>query len=150
MMTIWVDADACPVIVRELICKTAKRKQVLARFVANQAIQLPKSPYVQMQVVAKGFDVADNHIAQHVQTGDVVITSDIPLANDVLTHGARVLSPRGHEYTFDNIKQALNMRDFMDSMRSTGVLEPQQMGGQKPYGDKDKKAFADGLNRLLG
>lgn len=150
-LSIWVDADACPVIARELINKTAIRTQTPAIFVANQAIKLPKSPFIRLEVVSAGFDVADDYIATHCQQGDLVITSDIPLASDVIDKGAKVITTRGQEYTADNIKQALNMRDFMDVMRGTGVPDPQQTAkmGQKPYGDKDKKAFADALNRLV-
>lgn len=150
-MSIWVDADACPVIVRELIGKTAIRTQTPAIFVANQAIKLPKSPLIGLQVVAAGFDVADAHIVKHCQRGDLVITNDIPLASDAINKGASVITTRGQAYTADNIKQALNMRDFMDMMRGTGVINPQETAktGQKPYGNKDKKAFADALNRLV-
>lgn len=150
-MSIWVDADACPVIARELIGKTATRTQTPAVFVANQAIKLPKSPFISLQVVLAGFDVADDYIAKHCQQGDLVVTSDIPLASDVIDKGAIVITARGQAYTADNIKQALNMRDFMDMMRGTGVPDSQDMAkmGQKPYGNKDKKAFADALNRLV-
>lgn len=150
-MIIWVDADACPVIAKELIGKTAIRTNTPAIFVANQTIKLPKSPLLRLQLVASGFDVADDHIVKHCQQGDLVITSDIPLANEVIDKGAKVITTRGQEYTINNIKQALNMRDFMDVMRGTGLPDPQEMAkmGQKPYGDKDKKAFADALNRLV-
>ena len=102
-----------------------------------------------MTVVPQGFDKADDYIVEHIQAGDLAITSDIPLANDILDKGGQVLTTRGAIYDKNNIKQKLNMRDFMDTMRGTGVLELQQMSGQKPYGDRDKKAFADGLNRLV-
>ena len=102
-----------------------------------------------MIVVGSGFDVADDYIADNVAPGDLVITSDIPLANDVLDNGGQVLTPHGIIYDKNNIKQKLNMRDFMDTMRSTGVLDLSQMGGQKPYYDKDKKQCADGLNKLV-
>lgn len=148
-MQIWVDADAVPLIAKDLIIKTAERTQTTAIFVANQPIKLRKSPLLIMTVVPQGFDKADDYIAEHVQAGDLAITSDIPLANDILDKGAHVITPRGEVYNKDNIKQKLNMRDFMDTMRGTGVLELQQMSGQKPYGDRDKKAFADGLNRLV-
>ena len=102
-----------------------------------------------MTVVPSGFDKADDYIAENIQSGDLAITSDIPLANDILDKGGKVLTSRGVIYDHNNIKQKLNMRDFMDTMRGTGVLELQEMSGQKPYGDRDKKAFADGLNRLV-
>lgn len=148
-MMIYVDADATPAIAKELIIKTANRTQVLAVFVANHFIKLPPSPYLKMVVVSDGFDVADNHIAHHVCMGDLVITSDIPLANDVIERGAKVLTHRGEELTEQNIKPKLNARDFMETLRGTGVLDPKSMGNQKPYGDKDKMAFANGLNRLV-
>ena len=148
-MKIWIDADACPVVVKDLICKTAERTQTQAIFVANQSIKIRKSPLISMMVVPSGFDKADDYIADNVEEGDLVITSDIPLANDVLDNGGQVLTPHGVIYDANNIKQKLNARDFMDTMRSTGVLDLTQMGGQKPYSDKDKKAFADGLNRLV-
>ncbi|WP_333614064.1 YaiI/YqxD family protein [Psychrobacter sp.] len=138
-MQIWVDADSVPLIAKDLIIKTAERTQTMAIFVANQPIKLRKSPLLVMTVVPSGFDKAD----------DLAITSDIPLANDILDKGGMVLTTRGMVYDKNNIKQKLNMRDFMDTMRGTGVLELQEMSGQKPYGDRDKKAFADGLNRLV-
>ncbi|UXZ05480.1 YaiI/YqxD family protein [Moraxella nasicaprae] len=148
-MIIYADADALPTIAKDLIVKTVGRTQVQAVFVANKPIKLPPSPYLRMMVVAQGFDVADNFIATQVRMGDLVITSDIPLADEVLAKGAKVLTPRGEEFTASNIKAKLNARDFMESLRGTGVLDPNQMGGQKPYGDKDKQAFANGLNRLV-
>lgn len=148
-MKILIDADALPVIAKELIIKTANRTKVQAIFVANQFIKLPPSSHLQMVVVPQGFDVADDHIVEHTLMGDLVITSDIPLANDALQKGAKVLTSRGEEFTLSNIKPKLNARDFMETLRGTGVLEPANMGGQKPYSDKDKIAFANGLNRLV-
>ncbi|WP_434353417.1 YaiI/YqxD family protein [Psychrobacter sp. HD31] len=148
-MHIWVDADACPKIARELITKTAMRTQTKTTFVANQALHLTPSPFINMKVVAQGFDVADNVIIENCTRGDLIITNDIPLADEGINEGAKVMSFKGMIYTKDNIKQSLNMRDFMDTMRGTGVLNPTEMGGQKPYSDKDKKAFADGLNKLV-
>ena len=148
-MKIWIDADACPLVVKDLIVKTVLRTQVPAIFVANQPIKVRKSPLITMVVVSSGFDIADDYIADNVETGDLVITSDIPLANDVLNNGGQVMTPHGIIYDKENIKQKLNGRDFMDMMRGTGVLDLTQMSGQKPYSDKDKKAFADGLNRLV-
>lgn len=145
-MIIWIDADACPIIVKQLIIKTAERTQTQANFVANRAITLPRLPLLNMIVVEGGFDKADDYIADHCSHGDVVITADIPLANDCVNKGAKVVTPRGFIYDKDNIKQKLNMRDFMDTMRSTGVLEPSQQSGQAPYSDKDKQTFANVLN----
>ncbi|STZ64328.1 Uncharacterized BCR, YaiI/YqxD family COG1671 [Moraxella lacunata] len=148
-MIIYIDADALPTIAKELIIKTTNRTQVQAIFVANAYIKLPPSPYLKSVVVAQGFDVADTYITDHAQAGDLVITSDIPLANDVLQKGAKVLTARGEEFTIDNIKPKLNARDFVETLRGTGVLDPREMGGQKPYGDREKQAFANGLNRLV-
>lgn len=151
-MQIWIDADACPKIAKELICKTAIRTKTTAHFVANQYLTLPKSPSIKMTVVKQGFDVADNYIVEHCQTNDIIITNDIPMANDIISKldkHAKVMNFKGKLYNKENIKQALSMRDFMDTMRGTGMLDPSEMGGQKPYSDKDKKAFADGLNRLV-
>ena len=148
-MQIWIDADSVPLIAKDLIIKTAERTQTRAIFVANQPIKLRKSPLLVMTVVPSGFDKADDYIVEQIQPGDLAITSDIPLANDILDKGGMVLTTRGVVYDKNNIKQKLNMRDFMDTMRGTGVLELQEMSGQKPYGDRDKKAFADGLNKLV-
>ncbi|OOR90004.1 YaiI/YqxD family protein [Moraxella bovis] len=148
-MIIYIDADAIPTIAKELIIKTAGRTQVQAIFVANAYVKLPPSPYLKSVVVSQGFDMADNFIVDNVGVGDLVITSDIPLADKVLTKGAKVLTSQGEELTPNNIKPKLNVRDFMESLRGTGVLDPTDMGGQKPYGDKDKQAFANGLNRLV-
>lgn len=148
-MIIYVDADAIATAAKELIIKTANRTQTQAVFVANSFTKLPPSAYLTSVVVAHGFDVADDYIVCHAQAGDLVITNDIPLADSVITKSAKVLTMRGEELTSQNIKQKLNARDFMDMMRGTGVLTPVQMGSQKSYDDKDKKRFADGLNRLV-
>ena len=148
-MHIYIDADALPVIARTLLIRTATRTGIGMSFVANSFIRLPRLPNIHMQVVAQGFDVADAFIVAHVHPGDLVITSDIPLANDVLARSAQVLTPRGEIWTTENIKPKLNARDFIESLRGTNVLDPTSQGGQKPYGDKDKIAFANGLNRLI-
>ena len=148
-MKIWIDADACPLVVKDLVTKTVERTKVPAVFVANQPIKVRKSPLISMVVVSSGFDIADDYIADNVEPGDLVITSDIPLANDVLDNGGQVMTPHGVIYDKNNIKQKLNGRDFMDMMRGTGAIDLTQMAGQKPYSDRDKKAFADGLNRLV-
>ncbi len=148
-MKIYIDADALPTIAKDILIKTANRTQVLAVFVANNHIKLPPSAYLSSVVVSQGFDKADDFIVANVSQGDLVITSDIPLANDVLERGARVLTSRGEVLSLENIKAKLNVRDFMESLRGTNVLDPRQMGGQKPYSDKDKIAFANGLNRLV-
>lgn len=148
-LTLWIDADAIPNVAKQIIIKTAERTQTTTIFVANRAITLPRLPVLQMKVVEGGFDKADDYIAEQCVAGDVVITSDIPLANDCINKGAKVVTSRGFMYDKDNIKQKLNMRDFMDTMRSTGVLEPSQQGGQAPYSDKDKQAFANILNAWI-
>ncbi|UNU72783.1 DUF188 domain-containing protein [Moraxella nasovis] len=148
-MIIYIDADAIPTIAKELIIKTANRTGVQAVFVANRFTKLPPSPYLKSIIVSQGFDVADNYIVDTVLAGDLVITGDIPLANDALNKGAKVLTSRGDELTIENIKPKLSTRDFMESLRGTNVLDLNEMGGQKPYGDKDKIAFANGLNRLI-
>jgi uncharacterized protein YaiI (UPF0178 family) len=145
MLTIWVDADACPVVIKDIICRAAERTQTLAVFVANQAINLPKSKYSQMLQVGAGFDVADNTIVQKMNTGDIVITSDIPLAAEVLDKKALVITSRGERYTQDNIKARLTMRDFMETMRASGI----QSGGQATLNHADRQAFANALDSIL-
>ncbi|OPH39268.1 YaiI/YqxD family protein [Moraxella equi] len=148
-MIIYIDADAIPAIAKELIIKTANRTQVQAIFVANTYIKLPPSPYLKSVVVAQGFDVADDYIAEAVAPFDLVITSDTPLAFAVLHKGAFAFDCRGQIFEKETIGGRLSVRDFMDTMRHTGVLDPSQMGGQKPYSEKDKKNFADSLNKLI-
>ncbi len=144
-MKIWVDADACPVVIREILCRAAKRTETPTFFVANQHITLPKSPLLTMLQVSQGFDVADNTIVQKVNVNDLVITSDIPLANEVLEKDALVLSPRGQRYTHENIKARLNMRDFMETMRASGI----QSGGPAALNHADRQTFANALDRIL-
>ncbi|MEO0443530.1 MAG: YaiI/YqxD family protein [Pseudomonadota bacterium] len=144
-MTIWVDADACPVVIREIICRAAQRTQTPSTFVANQFIRLPQSPYIKMLQVEPGFDVADNTILQRAVANDIVVTSDIPLAADVLEKGSYVISSRGEQYTQDTIKARLTMRDFMDTMRASGI----QSGGPPALSHSDRQQFANLLDRLL-
>lgn len=148
-MKIYIDADSVPVVARQLIIKTANRTQTLAIFVANHYLKLPPSAFIQSVVVSQGFDVADDYISDNAKSDDLVITSDIPLADSVIDKGAKVLTMRGEELTCQNIKQKLASRDFMDMMRGTNVLDMREMGGQKPYDDKDKQRFANALNRLV-
>lgn len=145
MMQIWVDADATPKVVKEILFRAADREKITINFVANQALYLPKSPYLKSLQVASGFDVADNEIVERVEAGDLVITADIPLASDVIDKGANVIDPRGEVYTTENIKGRLNMRDFLDSMRSSGV----QTGGPTAYSQSDKQNFANQLDRHI-
>jgi len=144
-MKIWVDADACPVVIKEILFKAATRTQVITTFIANQYIKTPPSPYLKSIQVAPGFDVADNEIVKLCGPDDLVITADIPLAAEVIEKGAQALNPRGEMYSLDSIKQKLNMRDFMDTMRASGV----QTGGQAPLNQKDRQNFANNLDRYL-
>ncbi|WP_028116028.1 YaiI/YqxD family protein [Ferrimonas senticii] len=144
-MSIWVDADACPAVIREILCKAADRTKITTTFVANHPIRLPPSPYSQFRQISAGFDVADNWIVQQVVAGDLVITADIPLAAEVIDKQALALSPRGELYTSANVRQRLNMRDFMDTLRSSGI----QSGGPAPLGVQDRREFAAQLDRYL-
>jgi uncharacterized protein len=144
-MKIWVDADACPVVIKEILYRAAARTEVEVTLVANQPVQIPKSRYINFIQVAQGFDVADNEIVKRLKTGDLVITSDIPLAADVIEKGGFALSPRGEMYTTNNIKSRLNMRDFMETLRSSGV----DTGGPSAMSQGDRKAFANHLDKLL-
>ena len=144
-MEIWVDADACPVVIKEIIFKAAQRTKVHVTLVANQFIQTPRLPNIKFIRVASGFDVADDEIVKRVQEGDLVITSDIPLAAEVIEKGGLALSPRGEMHTTENIKQRLNIRDFMDTMRASGV----NTGGPPPLNQNDRQTFANHLDRLL-
>ena len=144
-MTVWVDADACPGVIKEILFKAAKRTRVQLTLVANQTVRVPPSPNINSIRVGAGFDVADNEIVKRVEPGDLVITSDIPLAAEVIEKQALALNPRGELYTLDNVRQKLNMRDFMDTMRSSGI----HTGGPSALGKKDRQAFANHLDRYL-
>ncbi len=142
---IWVDADACPRVIKEILFRAADRVSIAVILVANQPLQVPGSRYIRSIQVAAGFDVADNHIVQQADAGDLVITADIPLAAEVIAKGCLALNPRGELYTEDNIRQRLNMRDFMDTLRSSGV----DTGGPASFSQADRQAFANQLDRLL-
>lgn len=144
-MKIWVDADACPVVVRDILFRASERTGVEVTLVANQFIRTPASPKVTMLQVMSGFDVADNEIVRRAEPGDMVITSDIPLADEIITKGAHALSSRGELFTKENIKSRLNIRDFMDTMRSSGV----QTGGPAPMSQADRQQFANHLDKWL-
>jgi uncharacterized protein YaiI (UPF0178 family) len=144
-MRIWVDADACPGVIKEILYRAAARVQVALVLVANQRLTTPRSPYVSAVRVAAGFDVADHHIVTHMEPGDLVITADIPLAAEVLEHGGEAINPRGERYSRDTIRERLVMRDFMDLMRGSGEMT----GGPPPLGQADRQAFANALDRLL-
>jgi len=143
---IWVDADACPVVAREILFRAADRTGVQLTMVANHPVSTPMSKNINSLQVPGGFDVADNEIVKRLEPGDLVITSDIPLAAEVIEKGGHALSPRGELHTSENIRAKLNMRDFMDTMRSSGV---QMGGGPSAYGQRDKQEFANNLDRLL-
>ncbi len=144
-MKIWVDADACPVVVKEILFRAAERTKVHLTLVANQPISTPRSPHIDSLQVASGFDVADDEIVKRAEPGDLVITSDIPLAAEVIEKGGHVLSPRGELYSSENIRARLNMRDFMDTMRASGI----NTGGPPALSQGDRQAFANHLDRLL-
>jgi hypothetical protein len=144
-MPIWVDADACPRPVREILFRAAERTGEELVLVANHAMTVPRRPNVRFLQVRGGFDVADNEIMGRVAPGDLVVTADIPLAADVIARGGHALNPRGEMYSADTIRSILNMRDFMDTMRSSGVVT----GGPPPLGQADRKAFANQLDGWL-
>ena len=142
---IWVDAAACPVAIKEILFKAANRVQIETTLVANHAMYLPPSRYLNFIQVVAGFDVADNEIVKRLSAGDLVVTSDIPLADEVITKGGSALSPRGEVFSANNIKSKLSMRDFMDVIRSSGV----QTGGPPPLNQADRQTFANQLDRWL-
>jgi uncharacterized protein YaiI (UPF0178 family) len=144
-MPIWVDADACPGVIKEILFRAAQRSQIVTTLVANQYIATPASKVISMVQVSAGFDVADNEIVKRVVAGDLVITSDIPLAAEVVEKGAEALSHRGEAYTKETIRQRLSMRDFMENLRSSGV----QTGGQAAMNHTDRQTFANKLDRWI-
>ncbi len=144
-MQIWVDADACPKVIKDILFRAAERRRIPLILVANQPLNTPPSRYIRALQVPAGLDVADNHIVEQVQAGDLVITADIPLAAAVIARAAHALNPRGELYTTENIRERLTMRNFMDSLRSTGV----NTGGPPALGLADRQAFANQLDRFL-
>ena len=142
---IWVDADACPKVIKEILFRAAERVDIDVTLVANQPIPVPKSQFIHFVQVSTGFDVADNHIVQACNAEDLVITADIPLAAEVIAKGALALNPRGELYTKENIGQRLAMRDFMDTLRGSGV----DTGGPSAFNMSDRQTFANQLGRLL-
>lgn len=145
-MKIWVDADACPVVIKEILYRAANRTGVELTLVANQPLSTPNSPNIKTLQVPRGFDVADDEIVRRITAGDLVITSDIPLAAEIIAKGGHALSPRGELHTTENIGQRLNMRDFLDTMRFSGV---EMGGGPAAFSQRDKQAFANNLDRIL-
>lgn len=144
-MNIWIDADACPAVIKDILYRAAQRSQLPLTLVANQMLRTPPSPLIRAVQVPRGFDVADDYIVEHASSGDLVITADIPLASEVLRKGAQVLSPRGERYTADNISERLSIRDMMDELRSAGV----DTGGPAAFSQADRRAFANTLDQLL-
>ena len=144
-MKIWVDADACPIVIKDILYKAAERTQTELILVANQHLRVPGSRYIKSIQVQPGFYVADNEIVKLVEKNDLVITSDIPLADEVIEKGGQALSPRGELYTASNIKSRLNIRDFMDTMRASG----EHTGGPAPLNQSDRQQFANHLDRIL-
>ena len=144
-MQIWVDADACPNVIKEILFRVAERARIMVTLVANQPVPVPRMQYVRAVQVAQGFDIADNEIVLRCEPGDLVITADIPLAAEVIAKGATALNPRGELYTKENVKARLNMRDFMDTMRSSGI----HTGGPPALNQRDRQAFANALDRFI-
>jgi uncharacterized protein YaiI (UPF0178 family) len=143
---IYVDADACPSVIRDILYRVSQRTGIEVILVANQALSTPRIPSVRSIQVSQGFDVADNHIVELAEVDDLVITADIPLAAEVIDKGAKALNPRGELYTKSNIRARLNMRDFMDSMRNSGV---QVGGGPPPLSQRDRMDFANALDSYI-
>ena len=144
-MQIWIDADACPNVIKEILFRAAERLQIPLTLVANKSLRTPPSPYIKSIRVGAGFDVADNMIVQEMESGDLVITADIPLASEVIDKNGHALNPRGEFYFKENIEERLTMRNFMDELRSTGV----NTGGPATLNQKDRQAFANQLDRFL-
>jgi uncharacterized protein YaiI (UPF0178 family) len=144
-MRIWVDADACPYVIKEILFRAAERAQVVTTLVSNMALRTPESPLIKAIRVAKGFDGADQRIVQEMQPGDLVITADLPLAAEVVTRGGHALDPRGELYSEDNVRERLAMRNLMQALRSGGEL----VGGPAPFKQSDRQQFANQLDRFL-
>ena len=144
-MRIWVDADACPQVIKEILYRAAERVQVLTTLVANTPLRVPPSDFIRAVRVSQGSDVADNRIAQEVEPGDLVVTADIPLAAAVIARGAHALDPRGELYSEDNVRERLAIRNLMQDLRATGTL----VDGPAPFGPRERRLFADHLDRLL-
>lgn len=144
-MRIWVDADACPGVIKDILYRAAERASLQLILVANRALQVPRSPWIRTVQVSSGFDVADHHIVAVLAAGDLVITADIPLAAAVVEKGALALNPRGELYTHDNVQGLLDLRNFMDTLRSSGV----DTGGPGALSSSDRQAFASQLDRWI-
>lgn len=144
-MKIWVDADACPNLIKDILFRAAKRKKIQMVFVSNQPIYIVPSPFIKHMLVTGGFDMADNKIVEEMHAGDLVITADIPLADAVVSKGGQALNPRGELYSENNIKQRLAIRNISEGLRGSGVMT----GGPAKIANKDIQAFANCLDRIL-
>ena len=144
-MKIWVDADACPRAVKDILFRVAERTQIAVTFVANQRIRLPESPFIDLIQVGQGADIADDEIANRCESGDLIVTADIPLAARAVEKGAQALDPRGTLYDKNNIGQVLDMRNFMDNLRGSGV----ETGGPNSFGQRERMKFANELDRFI-
>ncbi|MDA8260985.1 MAG: YaiI/YqxD family protein [Betaproteobacteria bacterium] len=144
-MHIWVDADACPAVIKDILFRVAERTKLPLTLVANRLLRVPPSPYIRARQVPMGFDVADRHIMDKVAAGDLVITADIPLAAALIEQDAFALSPRGEFYSAENIRERLGMRDFMEGLRGAGV----EISGPAALSQADRQAFARQLDRFL-
>lgn len=144
-MKVWIDADACPKEVKEIIFKASEKQGFFVVLVANQHMAIPKSKLVRLEVVEKIFDEADNFIIDHAEAGDIAITADIPLASQLVDKSVVVINPRGKIYTPENVKEALSMRNMMEEFRGGGTVQ----GGPPPYGAKDKQNFANAFQKEL-
>ena len=144
-MKIWVDGDACPNAIKDILFRAAQRTGISLTLIANHIVKVPPSRHISFLRVASGFDVADNEIVKRLAPGDLVITGDIPLAAEIIENQGQALNPRGELYTRDNIKARLTMRDLMESLRSSGI----ESGGQAPLNHSDRKAFANQLDKII-
>lgn len=144
-MHIWVDADATPAVIKDILFRAAERRKIAMTLVANKLLRVPPSPYIRALQVPHGFDVADNEIADRLEAGDLVITADIPLAAQVIEKGGHALNPRGEFYSRENIREALNLRDFMTGLRDAGLAS----SGPSAFSQADRQAFANQLDRFL-
>lgn len=144
-MQIWIDADACPKVIKEILYRVAERAKVPVTLVANQSLTIPVSEFIKSVRVSSGFDVADNYIVQQTEKNDLVITADIPLAAEVIEKGGHALNPRGELYSIETIKQKLVMRDLMDELRGSGEI----LGGPPPLSQRDRREFANQLDKFI-
>ena len=145
LVQIWVDADATPLVIKEILYRAADRAQIVTTLIANMPLRIPPSAFIKTVRVPKGFDVADHYIVQHLEPGDLVITADIPLAAEVIKRAAHAIDPRGDLYSKDNVDERLAMRNLMQELRSTG----DNIGGPRPFGSSDRQRFANQLDRFL-